>query len=159
MNDFHCVLKIQYRFSTSNACMLIVHAKSLQSCPTLCNPMECSSPDSSVHGILQARILEWAACPSPRDLPDPGIKPHLLYLLHWQVGSLPLAPPEKPNMSNTCYRKSINFSLWISDKVVAQPCPTLCDHHGLQPARLFCPWNSPGKNIGVDCYYLLQGSS
>ena len=31
--------------------------------------------------------------------------------------------------------------------------------HGLQPARLLCPWNSPGKNTGVDCHFLLQGSS
>ena len=31
--------------------------------------------------------------------------------------------------------------------------------HGLQPARLLCPWNSPGKNIGVGCYSLLQGGS
>ena len=36
-------------------------AKSLQSCLTLCNPMDCSPPGSSVHGILQARILEWVA--------------------------------------------------------------------------------------------------
>ena len=36
-----------------------VCAKSLQSCPTLCNPIDCSPPGSSVHGILQARILEW----------------------------------------------------------------------------------------------------
>ena len=36
-------------------------AKSLQSCPTLCNPMDCSPLGSSVHGILQARILEWVA--------------------------------------------------------------------------------------------------
>ena len=36
-------------------------AKSLQSCPTLCNPMDCSPPGFSVHGILQARTLEWAA--------------------------------------------------------------------------------------------------
>ena len=34
-----------------------------QSCPTLCNPMDCSPPGSSVHGILQARTLEWAAMP------------------------------------------------------------------------------------------------
>ena len=32
-----------------------------QSCPTLCTPMDCSPPSSSVHGIFQARILEWAA--------------------------------------------------------------------------------------------------
>ena len=43
-----------------------MHAKSLQSRPTLCNPMDCSLPGSSVHGILQARILEWVAMPSSR---------------------------------------------------------------------------------------------
>ena len=40
-----------------------VHAKSLQSCPTLCDPTDCSPPGSSVHGTLQARILEWVAIP------------------------------------------------------------------------------------------------
>ena len=39
-------------------------AKSLQSCPTLCNPMDCSLPGFSVYGIPQARILEWVAVPS-----------------------------------------------------------------------------------------------
>ena len=37
--------------------------------------MDCSRPGSSVHGISQARILEWLPCPPPGDLPDPGIKP------------------------------------------------------------------------------------
>ena len=37
--------------------------------------MDCSTPDSSVHEILQARILEWAAVPSPEDLPNLGTKP------------------------------------------------------------------------------------
>ena len=46
-----------------------------QSCPTLCDPMDCSLLGSSVHGILQARILEWVTFPSAGDLPDPGIKP------------------------------------------------------------------------------------
>ena len=43
----------------------------LQSCPTLCNPMDCSPPGSSVHGILQARILKWVAIsfPSRSSLP------------------------------------------------------------------------------------------
>ena len=40
-------------------------AKSLQSCPTLCDAMDCSLPGSSVHGSFQARVLEWAASPSP----------------------------------------------------------------------------------------------
>ena len=43
-----------------------VHAQSLQSSLSLCNPMDCSSPDSSVHGILQARIQEWVSMPSSR---------------------------------------------------------------------------------------------
>ena len=46
-------------------------AKSLQSCPTLCNPMDCSLPGSSVHGILQARILEWVAVSSSRGSSQP----------------------------------------------------------------------------------------
>ena len=66
-------------------------------CPTLCNPLDCSLPASSVHGILQARILEWIAMPSSGDLPDPGIEPASLILLHWQVGSSPLAAPGKPS--------------------------------------------------------------
>ena len=46
-----------------------------ESCPTLWDPAGCSPPGSSVHGILQAGILEWAAAPSPGDLPDPGMVP------------------------------------------------------------------------------------
>ena len=40
---------------------ILMCAKLLQSCLTICNPMDCSLPGSSVHGILQARILEWVA--------------------------------------------------------------------------------------------------
>ena len=45
--------------------------KSFQLCPTLCDPMDCSPPGSSVHGILQTRILQWVACPPSGDLPAP----------------------------------------------------------------------------------------
>jgi len=38
-----------------------------QSCPTLRDPMDCSLPGSSVHGIFQARVLEWGAIDSPKD--------------------------------------------------------------------------------------------
>ena len=48
--------------------------KAAQSCPTLCDPMDCSLSGSSVHGILQARILEWVAISFSRGLPDPGIE-------------------------------------------------------------------------------------
>ena len=47
----------------------------IQSCLTLSDPVDCSPPGSSVHGILQARIVEWVIIPSPGNLPDPGIKP------------------------------------------------------------------------------------
>ena len=40
-----------------------------------CDPIDCSPPGSSVHGISQARILEWLAISFSRDLPDPGIEP------------------------------------------------------------------------------------
>ena len=53
-------------------------AESLQSCPTLSNPMDCSPPGSSVHGILQPRILEWVAKPSFRGIfPTQGSNPCL----------------------------------------------------------------------------------
>ena len=65
----------------------------VQSCLTLCNPMDCSPPGSSVHGIRQAKILEWLAMPSSRGLPKPGIKPRSPTL---QADSLPCEPPGKP---------------------------------------------------------------
>ena len=46
-----------------------------ESCLTLCDPMDCSLPGSSVRGISQARILEWVAMPFPWDLPHSGIEP------------------------------------------------------------------------------------
>ena len=52
-----------------------VRALVTQSCPILCNPIDCSLPGSSVHGILQARILVWVVIPSLGDLLDPGIEP------------------------------------------------------------------------------------
>ena len=54
-----------YTHIAINTCMC---AKPLLSCLTLCNPMHCSLPNSSVHGILQARILEWVATPSSRPI-------------------------------------------------------------------------------------------
>ena len=56
--------------------------QSLQLCLTLCNLMDCSLPGSSVHGILQARILEWVAMPSSRGSSGPrNQNPNLLCLL------------------------------------------------------------------------------
>ena len=51
-----------------------MHAELFHCVLTLCDPMVCSPPGSSVHSILQARILEWIAITSPGDRPDTGIK-------------------------------------------------------------------------------------
>ena len=59
---------------------LCVRTKSLQSCLTLCNPMDCSPPGSSVHGILQARILEWVAMPSSRGSSQPRNRTLVSYI-------------------------------------------------------------------------------
>ena len=64
-----------------------------QSCPTLWDPMDCSPPGFSVHGILQVRILEWVAILSIRGLPKPGIKPRSPA---WQADSLLSEQPRKP---------------------------------------------------------------
>ena len=48
-----------------------------QTCSTLCNPTDCSPPGSSVHGILQSRILEWLPCPPPGIVPTQGQTPGL----------------------------------------------------------------------------------
>ena len=54
--------------------------KSLQPCLSLCNPKDCSPPGSSVHGILQAKILEWVAIPSSRGSSWPRDRTHFSYI-------------------------------------------------------------------------------
>ena len=101
---------VKNMFTTKNAAA--VAAKSLQSCPTLCDPMDCSLPGFSVHGILQTRTLEWLPIPSP------------------------MHESEKWKWS----RSVVSDSLWP---------------HGLQPTRLLCPWDFPGKSTGVGCHCIL----
>ena len=88
-------------------------AASLQSCPTLCDPIDGSPPGSPVPGILQARTLEW--------LPFP----------------FPMQESKKWKWS----RSVMSDSSWP---------------HGLQPTRLLCPWDFPGKSTGVGCHCLLR---
>ena len=100
-----------------------VCAKSLQSCLTLCNPVDCSPPGSSVHGILHAGILEWVA-------------------ISFSLCS---------SNNNQYYL----FACVLSHLVVSNSLVP----HGLQPARLLCTQDFPGKNTGVGCYFLFQGSN
>ena len=84
-------------------------AESLQSCPILCDPMDCSPPDSSVCGNSPGKN-SGVGCHAllQRIVPTQKMNLHLLRLLHWLVGSLPLG-------------HLVQFSS------VAQSCPTLCD--------------------------------
>ena len=70
------------------ACACMCVRSVAQSHQTLCNTMDCSPPGSSVHGILQARILEWVAMPSSRGSSRSRDWSHIF--LHWQADSLPL---------------------------------------------------------------------
>ena len=74
-------------FSFTKVKMLVT-----QLCPALCYNVDSSPGGSSVHGILQERIMSAEPFPSPGDLPDPGIKPGAPAL---QAGSLPSEPPGK----------------------------------------------------------------
>ena len=72
-------------------------ANYFHSCLTLCDPTDYSPPGSSVHGILQARILEWIAILVLQGVfLIQGLNLCLLYLLHWRAGSSSLVPPGKP---------------------------------------------------------------
>ena len=96
-----------------------------QPCPTFWNPMDCSLPGFSIHGIFQARVLECVAIAFFRGLPFPSFTMWKVKRWKWS-GSI------------------------LSDFL--QPC-------GLQPTRLFHPWDFPCKSTGVGCHFLLQGTS
>ena len=72
-----------------------MRAKSLQSCPTLCNPMDCSPPGSSFHGFSRQESWSGLPGPPPGHLPSPGIEPESLASPALVADSLPLAPPGK----------------------------------------------------------------
>ena len=83
-----------------------------QSCPTLCGPMDCSPPGSSIHGILQVGIPEWVVISYSRGIfPTQGLNPGLLYLLHRQVDS-PLLSHLEALFS--MYPMS-NYSFWVAN--------------------------------------------
>ena len=86
-------------------------------CPTLCNPMDCSPPGSSVHWILQARILEWVAVSFSRGSSQPSDQTHVFYigrgiLYHcatWEAPSLPTCQSVSRVMFLLC---SVFLRLW-----------------------------------------------
>ena len=109
-----------------------------QSCLTFCDPMDCCRPDSSVHGILQARILMWVAIPVSRGSSwlrgqtyiscVSCIGRWILYHLNHQGSQL--------DKLYTLNLHNVYVKYCCS---VTQSCPTFCDPHGLQHPRLPCP--------------------
>ena len=115
-----------------------------QSCLTLCNPMDCSPPGSTVLGILQARILEWLAISLSRGSSWPRA---------WTWVS--------------CIAGRF-FTIWVTREALLLLLPLLLLSRfshvwllttpwRLQPTRLLRPWDFPGKSTGGGCHRLLQG--
>ena len=109
-----------------------------------CNPMDCSLPGSSVHGIFQARVLEWVAVSFSRGSSQPRDRTGSPAL---QADALSSEPPGKPPTPHKKMPATAAKSL--------QSCPTLCDPTDSSPQAPH-PWDSPGKNTGVGCHFLLQ---
>ena len=103
-------------------CSECMHAKLLQLCPTLCNPLDCSPPGSSVHRILQARTGVGCHTLLQEIFRTQGLNPCLLRLLYLQVASLPLATPGK-NWALLIHLKMVPLviNLWASLVVEEDP--------------------------------------
>ena len=149
-----------------------VKSEVAQSCPTLCDPMDCSPPGSSTHGIFRARVLEWVATTFiPKTIlghlqyisPCNQINFQLIIIKHWEV-NWELRGEEK----NTGYKSKItnvnefnsNFCIFEhSDEEVKWSCSIMSDSllpHGLQPTRLLHPGDFPGKSTEVGCHCLFR---
>jgi len=108
---FFCPKK--WRFTKSF--VVSVWMLSCFSCVTLCNPLDCSPPGSSVHRILQARTLVGCHALLQGIFLTQGLNPCLLYLLHLRMGSLPLAIPGKSWVSLTHLKMvSLVINIWAS---------------------------------------------
>ena len=111
--------------------------KSLQFCLTLCDPLDCNPPGSSVHGIFQARILERVAMPSCRGSFQSGDRSHV----SWQGGSLLLAPPGKPSFYHKYYILNclpFYFSIQRRLHCLQNAHRTPGKRSGKAPVALFC---------------------
>ena len=128
-------------------------AKSLQSCPTLCNPMDGSPPGSAVPGILQARTLEWVAISFSNAW---KWKVKVKSLSHVWLFSTPWTAacqtPPSMGFSRQEYWSGVPLPSPLSRLVVSNSLPP----HRLWPTRLLCPCDFPGKNTRVSCHFLLQ---
>ena len=121
-----------------------------QSCPALCDSMACSQLGYSVHGILQARILEWVAISFSKGSSQ---------LRDWNCFSCVSSLGRWILYHHTTHgitKSQRRLSNWACTHIYILVSDSLRPHR-LEPTRLLCPSDSPGKNNGVDCHFLLHG--
>ena len=154
-----------------------------QSCLTLNDPMDCSLPGSSVHGILQARRREWVVMPSSKgsSWPRDGTSIYFVscivgrFFTIWATREVQhihmlLLLLSHFNRVRLCATPSLGFSRQEPWSGLPFPSPmhksekwkwsrsVMSDSsrpHGLQPTRLLRPWDFPGKSTGVGCHCFL----
>ena len=135
---FHC-----FYFFDHFTCTKPVH------CPQSCYNLPCLGSRGPPGHCCRARL--WA--------PRAAAKPAEPLASRGLLSSTPLLS-HLPSFSfwTEWFRKEGYASLlWVCVCSVAQSCPTLCNPMDYSPSRLLCPWDFPGKNIGVSCHFLLQG--
>ena len=126
-------------------------AKSLQSCPTLCDPIDGSPPGSPIPGILQARTLEWVAISFSSAW---KWKVKVKSLSHVWLFTTPWTTAYQAPLS-----KGFSRQEYWSGVPSPSPSSRSVRSNSFWPIRLICPWDSPGKNTAVGCHSLLQGFS
>ena len=142
-----------------------------QSCPTLSDPMDSSLPGSSIHGIFQARVLEWGAIAF--SVEDATLSQKTIRLVRFIYKTLVTLADwlftiiknkkggiyKNYELSN-CTSKVHNAGWSLPQPPAAAAVTSVASDsvrpHRRQPTRLPCPWGSPGKNTGVGCHFLLQ---
>ena len=112
-----------------------------QFCPTLCDPMDCSPPGSSVHGILQARMLKWVATPFSR-----GSSQTMLGIEPLSLTSSALA--------GGFFNTSVVWEAYVSDQISRSVVSDSLQPHESQHARPPCP--SPTPRVHSDSCPLSQ---
>ena len=123
--------------------------------------MDCSTPGSSVYGILQARILDWVAISFSRRSSRPRDWT-LVSCISWTGSGF--FTTWATTETHVCiyvisiylYKYNVFVCIYVVC-VVTKLCPILCNPIDCSLPRLLCLWDFPGKNTGVGCHFLLQG--
>ena len=164
-STIHFLPDIMQLFYNQNK-MLIAAAtatKSLQSCLTLCDPIDGSPPGSPVPGIIQARTLEWVAISFSNawkwKVKVKSLSCARLLATPWTAAH---QPPPSMGFSRQEYWSGVPLPSYPPLKNFhaksLQSCPTLVILWTQRGSRLLCPRDSPDKNTGVGCHASSRGS-